>query len=442
MAAAQSGVVASTVTVTQRPAGFAAGFTPPKLPTVSRGAFRYHMAYSLLDALSAGIQSNAALMAVKAMQASDAQLQIPIVMTSVGLFASVVMGMVMARRPKKLFVLIPGIASGLSALGMAWTHSAGWFLVMMGMISLFDFSIRPAVPSILRSVYPSHCRSHVAGTLRQYASIVFLGSSLFFAWLLSYTGHLREMIQIQLTLAGFASLSAFLCFQRLPDRGDGVSDDVAESGEGSDRGWHWEYIRGFLRPWKDRSFRRFLIIFFIYCCGNLFYMGIVPAFFARDLALGYVQATLLIHILPSVAGFLAGGRLAAWFDRTSIWFSYATVMMLWGLDPVLLAIAPHVWVAVIGARIARGPAMVGSMVLNVYTGVHRFAPPGPDTSFYMSALFLVNGIARFASPIAAALLVGHMSHRLILLSGGLVILLASGMARYSGLHRPAEEQSA
>jgi hypothetical protein len=82
------------------------------------------------------------------------------------------------------------------------------------------------------------------------------------------------------------------------------------------------------------------------------------------------------------------------------------------------------------------------MVLAVYTGVHRFARPGPDTSFYMSALFLVNGIARFASPIAAALLVNHLSHRTILLSGGLLILTASALSIYTGWHPPAAEENA
>jgi MFS family permease len=235
-------------------------------------------------------------------------------------------------------------------------------------------------------------------------------------------------------------LAAFLCFQRLPEAGDGSADE-AKFTDCSDP-WHWQVLRGCLRPLKDGRFQRFLSIFFLYCCGNLFYMGIVPAFFARDLSLGYVQATVLIHIVPSVAGFLTGGRFTAWFDRTSIWRSYSTVLLLWGLDPLLLAIAPHSWPTVITARILRGPAMVGSMVLAVYTGVHRFARPGPDTSFYMSALFFVNGIARFSAPIAAAVLVNHISHRTILLSGGLLILAAAAWSRYTARRPPSEEELA
>jgi hypothetical protein len=171
-------------------------------------------------------------------------------------------------------------------------------------------------------------------------------------------------------------------------------------------------------------------------------MGIVPAFFAHDLGFGYVQATLLIHIVPAVTGFLAGGRLTAWFDRTTIWRSYAVTALLWGLDPLLLTMAPLSHVALVAARISRGPATVGSLVLAVYTGVHRFARPGPDTSCYMSALFLVNGLSRFLAPTAAALLVGHMSHRAILFCGSMGVLSASALFLLAGLGQPEEMSAA
>jgi len=405
-----------------------AAFTPPELPPVSRRAFRFHISYAVLDALKDGVLANTPLMAVKAMQATDAQLQIPLVMASLGFLASVFAGVAMATRHKKPFVLLPGVLSAVSALLMAWTSSALWFLCASGMISIFDFAIRPAVPCILRIVYPDRCRSHVAGTLRQYASIVFLASSLLFASLLSAAGsHIWTMIRAELTLAGIASLCAFACFRQLPDRGDGSADEAAPADPASSATWQEKYARFSLTPFRDPRFRRFLSIFFVYNCGNLFFMGIVPPFFARDLGFGYFQATLFIHIIPAITGFLAAGRLAAWFDRTSVWRSFALVMFLWGADPTLLAIAPFLLPVVLLARIVRGPATVGSMVLSVYTGVHRFTRPGPDTSCYMSAIFLVNGIARFLGPIATAVAAQHWSHRVILLIGGLAVLTSSAL---------------
>src|SRR5260370_22506461 len=103
----------------------ATGFTPPRLPPTSSRAFRFHMAFTLLYAAFEGIIGNAPLMAVKAMNASDAQLQLPLAMTSVALFASVFTGAAMATRRKKPFRVLPGFAGAVSVLVIAWLPAPG-----------------------------------------------------------------------------------------------------------------------------------------------------------------------------------------------------------------------------------------------------------------------------------------------------------------------------
>jgi MFS family permease len=381
------------------------------------------MAYTLLDAVFAGILGNAPLMAVKAMGATDVQLELPLAMASLGLFGAVFSGAAMAGRRKKPFVVVPGVAGAIAAFLMAWMNSAQWFLAISGVISICDFAMRPAVPSIVRVIYPPHCRAHVSGTLRQYSSIAFLAATLLSASSLSVAGqHVRSLIHLQLALAGLASLAAYACFQQLPDRGDGDPDEAAPETSPEE-----DHKYPSLTPLYDRRFRRYLACFFVYGFSNLFHSGIVPAFFARDLGLGYLQATLLLHIIPNVTAFLAGGRLTAWFDRTTIWRGYSFVALMWGLDPVLLAALPSFWPTVIAARVMRGPATLGSMVLCFFTGVHSFARPGRNTSRYMSALFLVNGVARLAAPTCAAIMLGYWSRRSILLAGGIGVLVASAM---------------
>jgi MFS family permease len=400
----------------------AEAFTPPRLPPVSRRAFRFHMAYTLLDAMFAGITGNAPLMAVKAMHASDAMLQLPIAMASIGLFASAFAGVAMSTRRKKPFVVIPGLAMAVATLLMAWMRSAGWFLAAAGVISILDFAVKPAVPSIQRTIYPGHCRSHVAGTLRQYASLVFVGSTLFFSWLLAISGsHVREMICLELTMAGLASLVAFYCFSQLPNEGDGSAEEAHPRAGGRPR-WVGTEI---LETFRNRRFCRYVAIFFVFVCGNASYMGVVPAFFSRELGFGYVRSTLFIHIVPATVAFLAGGRISAWFDRTTVWRSYSLVTLFWGLDPVLLALAPFAWPIVLLARICRGCATVGSLVLAYYTGIHTFARPGRDTSCYMGALLMVNGVARLIAPAITAVMTGHLSDRTILFYGGTCVMLAS-----------------
>ena len=305
---------------------------------------------------------------------------------------------------------------------MAWTRTPLWFLIAAGVVSIFDFALRPAIPSVLRIVYPGYCQSHVAGTLRQYASIVFPASVLLFASLLTASGpHIRGMIALQLTLAGIATCVGLICLAKLPARGDGsLSEAMPES---SLNRLNW--LRASLAPLGDPAFRRFLGAFFVYTFGNLLFMGVVAPFFGRDLGYGYVAATLMMHVIPAITGFLTGGRLTAWFDRTTVFRAYALVALLWGLDPVLLALSPSHWPLLALARMLRGPATVGSMVIAVYTGVQPFAKPGADTSRYTAALYFVNGLSRLIAPLITAQLSTHVSHRAILFAGGCCVLASS-----------------
>jgi hypothetical protein len=97
------------------------------------------------------------------------------------------------------------------------------------------------------------------------------------------------------------------------------------------------------------------------------------------------------------------------------------------------------------ARAIRGPSTVGSTVLAYYTGVRSFAEAGPDTLCYMAVFVLVNGMARFIFPSVAAVAAGHISHRMMLLTGGMVLLAAAACSwrqmRDGRIPRPARVPS-
>ena len=433
-----------TQTQARRRPWLSAVFGPPSLPRVSRRAFRFHLAYALLDATVAGILSNTPIMAVKALHATDAQVQIPWAMAALGFFASALTGVAMARRRKKNFILGCGAAAAVFMVAMACqTRSAIWFLVLAGCVGIFDFAARPAIPAILRIVYPEHCRSHVSGVLRQYASLAFMASTLLSAGLLQMCApdaaptpkvfcNVNAMMTFQLALAGLLSLAALLCFRQLPNRGDGSAAE-AMAGDPDSRECPSTTRRVPAPPDEARvrfepRFIRYLAIFFLYAFGNLFFAGTVAPFFAHDLQMNYLWATLFMHLIPALTAFLAGGLLTARFDHMPVWRSWAIVAAMWGADPVLLALTvllPCWWPTLLAARTLRGPATVGSMVLAGYTGIHSFARPGPDTTRYMAVLFLVNGVARLVAPSAAACCAGHLSRPAILLCGGLTVLAAS-----------------
>lgn len=408
------------------PASFArraaAGFAPPELPRESQRAFTYHLAFTVFYAIFEGITANVPIMAVESMQATDVQLQLPLAMASVGLFLSVGLGTVMARRRKKPFVLAPGLVAAIAAIVMAGVRTPGWFLFVAGIISICDFAMRPAVPSIMRIVYPDSCRARVSGTMRQYGSVAFLLATLSSSALLGAisASAARGWIRLEVGFGGFSCAAAFFCFKKLPDHGDGSS---AEADAVDDL--RVPSFRAAFVPLRDKWFVYYLAGILMFSFGNLFYQGVIPAFFARDLHLGYLPATLLIHVLPSLAAFLSGGFLSGWFDRTSIWRSFALVTLLWGLDPVMVAAVPSSWPVLLVARCLRGPATLGSMVLSFFTGVHSFSRPGGNTSRYMAAQLLINGFARLLAPAAAAVALAHLSRRSIIFYGGLGILVSS-----------------
>jgi MFS family permease len=402
-------------------------FRPPPLPPISRRAFRLHFAYTMLIAIADGILANAPLMAVKALSATDAQLQMPLSMASVGLFISAFLGMLMAGHRKKPFVLIPCAIGALGMIAMGWTASAFWFLLILGIISICDFAARPPMPSIVGNIYPLSCRSHIMGTLRQHSSLAFLVSTLCFSALLSVSGDafVQTTIRAELTLAGILALMACACFRMMPDFGD---EQISLAADTDSRTLNKPAWRGFIRdltvPLEDRHFRYYLVAFFIFCCGTLSYAGIVPAYFARDLDFGYVQATLFLHVIPAIMAFLLGGRFAAFFDRTSVWRSFSIVTLLWGLDPLLIALLPTLPILLI-ARTLRGPATVGGMVLSAFTGVLAFSNSDANTARYASFQFLVNGVARLFAPLVAAMLSTQVARSTILIYGGALVLLAS-----------------
>ena len=180
---------------------------------------------------------------------------------------------------------------------MAWITSAGWFLVFAGVISIFDFAMRPAVPSIMRLVYPEHHRSHSPGPCgngpRSYSwALRFYPSALLSA--ASTSARVFLTIRVEIALASLACVTAFCCFRQLPDHGDGSDTEASPRRY---RRWRFRQRKLLPRGWTA-AIRHYLAVFFLFAFGNLFYQGVVPAFFARDMGLGYVQATLFTTSFP------------------------------------------------------------------------------------------------------------------------------------------------
>jgi hypothetical protein len=391
--------------------------------------FRHYFVYSLLDAASAGILSNAGLMALKGLAAEDWHLGVRLPLSSIGMFGALFLGAWMARQRKMPFVVVPGVSFAAASFLAALFTNPLWFLGAIGVGSAFEMATHPAIFAVLRVAIPATHRATVVGESRKWSSLVFLISILGSAAWLALTGPEAVLtIRIQLCLAGVLSLWSFLTFRRIH-----VNETELKRGGGGKTGIVRE-LATLARPLTHNPrFRRYAVSSFLFGFSGLIYVAYVEAVLVHDLKLNYVGAATLLHVIPSLATFVATGYIGRWIDRTNPWRAWGWVRFGWALDPIILSVVPltaltfssgAVALATL-ARMCRGTTMGGSWLLWWRIGVNHFAPPGAETSRYMGVYIFLNGIMRLVAPIVGGWLIYRFSRSGMLAIGGVGVLVAS-----------------
>ena len=161
----------------------------------------------------------------------------------------------------------------------------------------------------------------------------------------------------------------------------------------------------------------------------LTYDPIVRAYFSNEFGLNYTQCVMLVDVLPNICSVLTVRRLGAWFDRTNPLLAWAAIRVAWGLDPLLLAMAPgwpagSLWIAALG-RAARGSVMNGSWILGWQLATNYFAKRRELTSVYMGCYLTVTGVQRLVGPALGALMVSVISRREALFVGGFMVMMSA-----------------
>ncbi|MFG0250813.1 MAG: MFS transporter [Phycisphaeraceae bacterium JB051] len=416
----------------------------PLLTGKSRHAFGWQMAWSIAQALAEGILANAPVMALKMMAASDWQMGIRLCLSSLGMFAGLIIGWIMAGRSKRPFVFLPGMLYGLCITTMAMTDQSIVFLSLFGLAGIFDLLTRPAVTAIVRQCYDAPIRSHLMGRIRSWSSLAFLLSVLGSALSLEYWPDetRKDLIHSLIVLAGVLILIGMFCFAMMP-----IKHFETDLQDKTDKTNHLQTIRhnttealGLIK--KDRRLHQYLFSAALFGFGGLLYVSFIPASLTKDHGCGYLATAVLLHVLPATVQWLTVSPLCKWFDRVNTWRSWSVVRLGWGLDPICLALAilimPIAIPLVILGRILRGATMGGSWVLWWQTGIHQFAPPGEDTTRYMSLQVFINGMLRLIAPLTGMLMIQLGSRAGALLLGGSIVLIA---ALHAHLQAKREKQN-
>jgi len=423
-------------------------FHAPELPDDARRTFRFHLAYALLDAAAGGILLNAPLVALKALSAQTWHLPLRELYSGLGMLASLYLGGWMAPRPKMPFVVVPGVACAVCAMGMAMaTGSAYWFLTLFGVSAMFEIVTRPAITAILRLNYPVTHRGLATGEVRKWSSLSFVVAGLSSAVLLeSVPTDNMMLVEGLILLAGALSLSSFLCFRQI-----GVNEDPSTCRHDL----RPEVLKNFRQAadivLRDGRYRRYLTACFVDGFCAMLYFPLIWAFLQKDLGYGYVGCALLMHVIPAMTAFAVTGWLGRWFDRTNPWLAWAWIRFGWGSDALILAAAPvaaavfppAILLLPVAGRLLRGCVQGGSWVLWWQIGVTHFAPPGADTSRYMGIMVFLNGAIRLAaSAMGMVLSAQALRPGTLLVMGGLGVILAGVYSFWQGMRERREKHLA
>ncbi|QDU35498.1 Major Facilitator Superfamily protein [Poriferisphaera corsica] len=398
------------------------------------GRYRWQMGWAVAMAVTDGIMANAPVMALKSMAAEPWKLGVNLALSSVGMFASLWIGWLMARRRKKPFVVVPGLIYAVCVGMMTLTDQSLVFLSLLGVAMVFELMTRPAVTAIVRECYPAEVRSTLMGRIRAVTSVVFVGSVFGSAWVLDVVtkngGDVLGAIDVLLWVGVGMVVLSLLMFWKIgvPRDGRGEREVVRDEGEG-------------VTPWRtigrDKRLHRYLLGCMMFGFGGLLYVSWVPKVLTGHLGMGYLMAAMFLHVLPACVQCVVVAPMGAWLDKVNVWKGWSCIRLLWGMDAVLLGVAillPGDGGVALGlvvmARMLRGSAMGGSYVLWWQTGIHQFASPGADTSRYMSLQTAMNGVLRLVAPLVGMLMVAHGSLRWALAGGAGVIMLSVVHAMY------------
>ena len=154
------------------------------------------------------------------------------------------------------------------------------------------------------------------------------------------------VIQMILATAAVLQVVAYVAFSMIRVQADPAPYDDDEEGQGL--GAFVQSTASTVR--HDARFLRYLAGCFLHGVSALTYDPIVRAYFSTEFGLNYTQCVLLVDVLPNACSVLTVRRLGAWFDRTNPLVAWAAIRVAWGLDPLLLALAPSWPAGLAGSR--------------------------------------------------------------------------------------------
>ncbi len=397
---------------------------------IRNNTYKTHLLFSVLAAMADGILANAPMMALKGfgLDGKEWKLILQLLPTGIAMMLLLWLTGVMAVRPKKLFMFIPGVIYAFSIAFASFSNSAVMLLIMLGLGYTAESMTRPALTMIVRLNYPSSERGHLASKVRSRYYLVLIVSGLVSALTFDYIPVSQQiLIKIELFLAALLLFSAYFFMSRLNinenkiDFSNQIPSPLKSLRDAA------------LSIKKDKRFKKYIYISFFTAAGGLAVSPFIPVLLSRKLHFNYTQALIFSTVMVEGISVFTTPVIGKWIDKINVWMASSFTRIATSITDLLLGFSIVIYsinhemgiVMAFAAAAIRGIVRGGQWVLWWQIAVNRFAVSDADSSRYTGIINFMNGIARIAGPLAGAIVLSHFGLQTVFYFGGAIVMGAA-----------------
>ncbi len=374
--------------------------------------------------MASGGAATAALVAKKALNASNLEISLLYSAGGIGLLTTLALAGWMHRHKMMPFVVWPEAIARAAFILVAFAAGSWTFTLCASLAYAAGSTIRPAEARLYKSNYPDEIRGRVFGLVRRGMVVAHLASAQVIG--ISLDRH-PELYGLIYPLLGFIGLLGTLSVSRIKVQGEG---QFAKNASGQALGDVWRIII------TDRPYVAFILIWGLFGFSYSI-VGPVKAIYLADPEQGfnasYAASLLILVVLPGALTFITLPLWGRALDRIPVASLRIPQLILVTVSAFLWAVGGSLWVLAVAGLLSGIASGGGQIMGNI--GLFEFAER-KNVSLYVSIHTTLLGMRMLIGPQIGRLIVEHSGVRsafwVSACIAGLSIILMSALAK--GMH--------
>jgi len=401
----------------------------------ARRTHRLDLAAGFFFGLTVGVLETVPTLASRLWQADHVSLYILRASQSTALLFSVLWATSALGRRKMPRVFWPRVGAGCVLVGAAMTLSLEALVIALPLFYIMSFGALPLQNAVYNENYPDDRRNSLVSNTRAMSA---LGATLSGALAGIYLGAVPGDISLGsagsdlpleailqrwrfvLVLTALALTIGAWIFSSFPLRSDKVLARKQRTGRGIDTpaapsapamSWREKVREGASGFFHDRTFRRFMLGYFLFGFGAQMYRPVLDHLLGQDMRVDVVHIGLINSAIPMGLTFLTIAYWGRYLDRTDPVTGRILFNCMWmmpALSFVAATLLPTQW-AIVGlyaGATAEGFSRAGSVLLWQLSAIY-FAKTDRQVLTYTAVAMFMTGIRGFTAP-AAGLYLLHL----------------------------------